>query len=109
MSLPTAKRSSFASLRALVLLAPFAGACIHIEPSAVADKADLSAATAVNVTVAAPQVIQEVTALSEQFIRADDRRWFRADDLDRYRCSVGVLICETGMGRTSPRYCKCAE
>jgi hypothetical protein len=65
----------------------------------------------VNATLAAPQVIQEVIALSEQFILigADDRRWFRAADLDRYRCSVGVLICESGLGRVSKRYCKCAQ
>jgi hypothetical protein len=117
MRILTAKRSSFAFLRAPAMLAPFAGACIHIEPSAVADRADAIAATAVTAvtaataTVPAPQAIREVNVRSEQFILidADDRRWFRADDLDRYQCSIGVLICEAGVGRRSPRYCKCAE
>jgi hypothetical protein len=94
-----------------VLLVPFAGACGHMEPSAVANKADLTAATAVNGSVLVPQVIQEVTDSSGQFVvlGAEDGRWLRADDIDRYKCSVGVLFCEAGFGRRDARYCECTE
>jgi hypothetical protein len=31
----------------------------------------------------------------------------RPGDVDRYVCTDGVLFCESGVGRTSERLCRC--
>jgi hypothetical protein len=117
MNILTTKRGFFSSKWAVVLLLPLAAACSHLTPAAVADKVDstsatpATSATVVDGAVLAPVAPQEMTAFAEQFILigARDGRWLRARDVDRYRCNVGVLICEAGVGRRSTRYCECAE
>ena len=114
MSILTTKRGSFPSKWAAVLLLPLATACSHLTPAAVADKVDSTSATSATIAggaVLAPVSPQEVTAFAEQsiLIGAGDGRWLHARDVARYRCNVGALICEGGVGRRSTRYCECAE
>ena len=45
MNILTTKRGSFPSKWAVVLLLPFAAACSHLTPAAVADKVDSTSAT----------------------------------------------------------------
>jgi hypothetical protein len=37
----------------------------------------------------------------------DGSRWVRPDDVDRYVCTDGLLVCQDSFGRTSARLCRC--
>jgi hypothetical protein len=40
---------------------------------------------------------------------ADRLRWLRPNDVERYHCEIGTLVCEAGTGRTSARFCRCVD
>jgi len=40
---------------------------------------------------------------------ADGALWLEPDEIDRFQCELGVLVCTAGTGRTSRRLCRCEE
>lgn len=39
----------------------------------------------------------------------DGARWIEADDLDRYQCEEGPLVCTAASGRLTARLCRCVD
>jgi hypothetical protein len=35
--------------------------------------------------------------------------WLYTEQIDRYQCERGVLVCTDAVGRRSPRLCRCEE
>jgi hypothetical protein len=40
---------------------------------------------------------------------ADGPLWLYAEEIDRYRCERGLLMCTDAVGRRSRRFCRCVE
>ena len=40
---------------------------------------------------------------------ADGAVWIYAEEIDRFRCERGRLMCDAGDGRVSERRCRCLE
>jgi hypothetical protein len=40
---------------------------------------------------------------------ADGPVWLRTEEIDRFRCDRGLLVCSDGGGRVSQRLCSCVE
>ena len=100
-----------------MLLLPLIGGCayapqspvVRVPPAAAVDSAAsvVSSATIVGSSAVAPEV--EVTNFAERLVvlRDGTGRRVRPDDVARYRCEVGRLICTSESGRVATRYCEC--
>ena len=40
---------------------------------------------------------------------ADGPVWIHTEEIDRFQCERGRLICDAGVGRLSERRCRCLE
>jgi hypothetical protein len=53
-------------------------------------------------SVTPPQQFVQVRAVDGPF-------WVDPDDVKRYRCNVGLFVCQSEGGRRSKRLCQCVE
>jgi len=40
---------------------------------------------------------------------ADGPLWLYTEEIDRYQCERGLLVCTDAIGRRSRRFCRCEE
>jgi hypothetical protein len=40
---------------------------------------------------------------------ADGPLWLTTDEVGRYVCQTGLLVCQDAVGRTSERLCRCVQ
>lgn len=39
----------------------------------------------------------------------DGPLWLRTEEIARYRCAIGLLVCQDAVGRRSARLCRCQQ